>query len=171
MIVPKDWSNLSEEEAMKCVAFLRKNLGKYKLSKVNPETIQIGDDVKISRAVKFYDDYVLCYVINGKSFCKGYSSGYDKANALFHAAEEKMKPFKTKVADFWVNNGNVVKTSCLFAVWVSLAFASGYCFYKSDVRRKERLRKEMEKEIRQKIKAEQQKQDSIIRYNDAQRIR
>lgn len=90
---------------------------------------------------------------------------------FFVWSKEKMKPFKTKVADFWGNNGNVVKTSCLFAVWVSLAFASGYCFYKSDVRRKERLRQEMEKEIWQKIKAEQQKQDSIIRYNDAQRIR
>ena len=53
MIVPKDWSNCSEKEALEWIAFLRKNLCKYnKIYESKHNTIHIGDDVKIWAVVK-----------------------------------------------------------------------------------------------------------------------
>lgn len=176
MIVPKDWSNCSEKEALEWIAVLRKNLCKYnkynKIYESEYNTIHIGDDVKIWAVVKPFDGILKPgIIINNKSFYKDCSPVYDKANELFAAAQKKMKPFETKVEDFWREYGNGIKITAVVAVMLGLTYGVGVATYKLELRLEERLRQKIEKEILQKYKKEQQKQDSIIRYNDAQRVK
>ena len=88
---------------------------------------------------------------------------------MFAAAQKKMKPFETKVEDFWREYGNGIKITAVVAVMLGLTYGVGLATYKLELRLEERLRQKIE--ILQKYKKEQQKQDSIIRYNDAQRVK
>lgn len=113
-------------------------------------------------------DYVV--KINNKIFYKKNSPVYSDALDLFYKAEKEVKPFKVKVAEWQERNGEYIRLALLI-VCLSMFVGVIYSVYRLEAAQQEREKQEIIKQVYEMIKQEQQKQESIIKYHDAQKIK
>ena len=162
MNIPQDWSNLSDEEALKYIAYLSKHSYRYKITRDENKIIHIGNVANVAYGMK---DKCSAVRINNKYFlAEMYSCPFDKAYDLYRKMEHKLLPFKTKAKEWWQDEQGIV-----LAVTVFVVFMGGMAFLISKAnedckREKEQFKQEIIKEALEQFKQEQQKKNTTIQY-------
>ena len=161
MNIPKDWSNLSDEEAQKYITYLSKHSYKYKITMDQNNVIHIGDIANVAYGIK---DKCSAVKINNKYFVLGTSSLYHTASHLYNKMEHKSLPFKTKAKEWWKDEHERV-----IALTALVTFIGGLVFLgvkadQQDKREKEQFKQEIIKEALEQFKQEQQKMNTTIQY-------
>ena len=155
MNIPQDWSKLSDEEALKYIAYLQKHSYKYKITADETGCIHIGTLVDIRYGVK--KNTGSCVVINNKEFyCQEYHTVYDDAYDLYRKAEHKSLPFKTRAKEWWEDEHERVIGWTALAAFVSGMVLLGVKADKQYKREKEQFKQEIIKEALKQFKQEQQ---------------
>ena len=162
MNIPQDWSNLSDEEALKYIAYLSKHSYRYKITRDENKIIHIGNVANVAYGMK---DKCSAVRINNKYFlAEMYSCPFDKAYDLYRKMEHKLLPFKTKAKEWWEDeHKRVIGLSAL------VAFIGGIIFLETKAnqqykREKEQFKQEIIKEALEQFKQEQQKMNTTIQY-------
>jgi len=162
---PYDWSNLSDEQVLENVKYLRKNAKKYNRS--FKDGVLYMDNVKINLTNDIIDNqYVDCVIINNKKhLLEGESDTlYYETYNLYHDSKGYVSPARLKVQDWWnANVGNVVLVSGVVATCV-LAALIGRFAGKKLLETHEQYKQKIINEAIEKYKQEQQK---TINYNDS----
>ncbi|MBR5904684.1 MAG: hypothetical protein IKZ49_04090 [Alphaproteobacteria bacterium] len=162
---PYDWSNLSDEQVLENVRYLRKNAKKYNRS--FKDGVLYMDNVKIHLTNDIIDNqYVDCVIINNKKhLLEGESDTlYYEIYDLYHDSKDYVSPARLKVQDWWnANAGNVVLVSGIVTACVLAAFV-GRFVGKKCLEAQEQYKQKIINEAIEKYKQEQQK---TINYNDS----
>lgn len=150
MNIPQDWSNLSDEEALKYIAYLSKHSYRYKITRDENKIIHIGNVANVAYGMK---DKCSAVRINNKYFlAEMYSCPFDKAYDLYRKMEHKLLPFKTKAKEWWKDeHERVIALSAL------VAFIGGVIFLGAKADQQCKREKEQ-------FKQEQQKMNTTIQY-------
>ncbi|MBP5795039.1 MAG: hypothetical protein J6W41_03405 [Alphaproteobacteria bacterium] len=164
MNMPKDWSNLSNEETLKYINYLKKHSYKYKITvdDMGEVMVKYGADIiaNVDYAVTHGSS---CVTINRKEIYIE-TPLYDEAYWLYGKLNRKAQPFKAKVKKWWEQEQGKVIALTVFAV-----FIGGMSFLitktkEDNKREKEQFKQEIIKEALEKFKQEQQKMNTIIQY-------
>lgn len=163
MNMPKDWSNLSNEETLKYINYLKKHSYKYKITVDDMGKVMVKYGANVIANVDYAIRHGLsCVTINRKEiYIK--TPLYDDAYWLYGKLKRKAQPFKAKVNELWKQERGKV------AVAVFAVFIGGMLFLitktkEAKEREKEQFKQEIIKEALEKFKQEQQKMNTVIQY-------
>ncbi len=165
MNIPTDWSKISDEEALKYIAYLDKHSYKYKITMDENKVIHIGNVANIAYT---HNKTMKCSAveINNKHFFAevSYICPFDEAYDLYYKMQHKLLPFKTKAKEWWENYYDKVLIVTLLTCAMAGIFVGAKKTSDYSKRSKEQFKQEIINEALKQFKQEQQKNNSTIQY-------
>ena len=163
MNIPTDWSKISDEEALKYIAYLNKHSYKYRIS-TNMNDVTVKGCTNIVAHLNLAYKSGLFWVTINKKEIYPQSPLYKDARDLYEKLYYKGQPFKTKAKEFLEDNGYQIKQLAILII-----FITGVSFFikASEDHRKheqEQFKQEIINEALERFKQEQQKNNSTIQY-------
>lgn len=165
MNIPTDWSKISDEEALKYIAYLDKHSYKYKITMDENNIIHIGNVANIAYT---YNKAMECSAIkiNNKHFFAEFDClcPFDKAYDLYSKMQHKLLPFKTKAKEWWENYYDKVLIATMLTCVMGGILVGTKIISNNSKRSKEQFKQEIINEALERFKQEQQKNNSTIQY-------
>ena len=158
---PNDWSNVSQEEALRDIQYLLKNYKRYKISILGDRHVLIGNvDIRKEEKTILNNKFTV-YTINKRSFTVDSEVGFYLSRLIYLCEQEKAeKTFLEKVQAFW-NRFGYDAVFGVSVIGIAILCAAGICIGEKYERQQQERQKQLEKVIDNKIRKTTEKQNAI----------
>ena len=164
-----DWSNVSQEEALRDIQYLLKNYKRYKISILGDRHVLLDnvDIRKQEQKILGYD--FMTYIVNNRSFTVDNEVGFCLSRLIYLCEQEKSKKSVIeKIKNFFKSNTH---DTAFVATLIGISVLCATAIYTSDkiTQEQQKQQKQFEKMLDKRIQDAIKKQE-IVKQDSLQKI-
>ena len=164
-----DWSNVSQEEALRDIQYLLKNYKRYKISILGDRHVLLDnvDIRKQEQKILGYD--FMTYIVNNRSFTVDNEVGFCLSRLIYLCEQEKSKKSVIeKIKNFFKSNTH---DTAFVAALIGISVLCATAIYTSDkiAQEQQKQQKQFEKMLDKRIQDAIKKQE-IVKQDSLQKI-